>query len=73
MEREYLSYAEAADLTGLPLGTLYSMVSRRQIPHLRLAPRTVRFDRRQLEAWLDASAVSTGPETRISTKQTPSD
>jgi excisionase family DNA binding protein len=38
-----LTYAEASALTGWALGTLYAMVARRQIDHVRLGPRSVRF------------------------------
>ena len=52
-----LNYDETADLLGLRLSTLYSMVSRGQIPHVRLGPRLVRFDAEVLHAWLDARRV----------------
>jgi excisionase family DNA binding protein len=58
-------YREAGRITGLPVSTLYSMVSRRQVPHIRLGPRLVVFSRTELEAWM-----STG---RVPTKNTPHD
>ena len=45
-----------AELLGLPLGTVGSMVSRRQVPHLRIGARTVRFDEDQIMSWLAARA-----------------
>lgn len=51
-------YPEAARLLGIPLGTLYSMVSRRQVPHIRLGPRLVVFSKDELETWIDARRVS---------------
>jgi excisionase family DNA binding protein len=48
---EMLNYADAARMIGVPIGTLYSWVGRRQIPHVRLGPRLVRFQRSQLDAW----------------------
>jgi excisionase family DNA binding protein len=45
-------YAGAARLTGLPLGTLYSYVSQKKIPHIRLGKRLVVFSRRALESWM---------------------
>jgi excisionase family DNA binding protein len=54
---EMLSYEDAAHLLGLPVGTIYSMVSKRQIPHVRLGPRLVRFERSALEAWRNARRV----------------
>lgn len=49
---EMLNYPEAARIIGVPIGTLYSWVGRRQIPHVRLGPRLVRFQRCELDAWL---------------------
>jgi excisionase family DNA binding protein len=49
---DMLDYAGAAELTGLARGTLRSMVARRQIPHIRLGARLVRFQRNALEQWL---------------------
>lgn len=53
-----INYCEAARLLGVPLGTLYSMVSRRSVPFYRLAPRLVRFDRVELEHWLGSKRVT---------------
>ncbi len=52
-----MTYEQTANLLGLRLSTLYSMVSRGQIPHVRLGPRLVRFDAEVLHAWLDARRV----------------
>lgn len=49
---EMLNYADAARMIGVPVGTLYSWVGRRQIPHVRLGPRLVRFRRAEIDAWL---------------------
>ena len=38
-----LTYADVQRLTGWAMGTLYAMVARRQLPHVRLGPRSVRF------------------------------
>jgi excisionase family DNA binding protein len=50
-------YPEAAGLLGIPLGTLYSLVSRRQVPHIRLGPRLVVFSKSELEQWIDDHRV----------------
>ena len=57
-ERKLITYTEAAELIGVQQGTLYSMVSRRQIPHIRLSARLVRFDQDELAAWIDARRVA---------------
>lgn len=58
MNRVFLNYADAAAYLRLPVNTLYSLVSRKQIPHHRLGPRLVRFRLADLNAWLEARAVS---------------
>jgi excisionase family DNA binding protein len=57
MSDEMMTYAEVASMTGLPLGTLYSLVSQRRIAHVRLGKRLVRFRRTEIVAWLAAHNV----------------
>lgn len=52
-----LNYREAARMLGIPIGTLRSMVCRRQVPHIRISPRIVVFDVAALEAWIAARRV----------------
>ncbi|MDQ3364057.1 MAG: helix-turn-helix domain-containing protein [Myxococcota bacterium] len=52
-----LNYREAARLLGIPVGTLRSMVCRRQVPHIRISPRVVVFDVIVLETWIAARRV----------------
>ena len=52
-----LNYREAARLLGIPVGTLRSMVCRRQVPHIRISPRIVVFDVAALEEWIAARRV----------------
>lgn len=59
-----IRYAAAQTLTGLPIATLYSMVSRKQIPHIRLGPRLVVFSRGELERWLADHRVTCDPRPR---------
>jgi hypothetical protein len=47
-----LNYRDAARLLGIPVGTLRSMVCRRQVPHIRISPRVVVFDAASLEDWI---------------------
>jgi excisionase family DNA binding protein len=54
---DYLTYRETAEYLGVAVGTIYSMVARGQIPHVRLGPRLVRFPRAELDAWLAARTV----------------
>jgi excisionase family DNA binding protein len=47
-----LDYSAAAKRLGVPLGTLYALVCRRLIPHVRLGPRFVRFESAALDQWI---------------------
>lgn len=57
---DLLDYAQAARRLGVPVGTLRSLVSRHQIPHVRLSPRIVRFDPDELASWIAAKRVPAG-------------
>ena len=59
-----LTYQAAADLIGVNVSTLRSMVCRKQVPHYRLGKKLVRFDRDELERWLAAHSVAANGETR---------
>jgi excisionase family DNA binding protein len=52
-----LNYAEAAELLGMRIGTLYALVSRQRIPHVRLSRRMVRFPERELRRWMNSHLV----------------
>lgn len=52
-----LNYREAARMLGVPIGTLRSMVCRRQVPHIRISPRVVVFEVAALDAWITARRV----------------
>lgn len=57
---DLLGYPEAARRLGIPVGTLRSLVSRKQIPHVRLTARIVRLDPADLDAWIAARRVPAG-------------
>jgi excisionase family DNA binding protein len=59
---EHLTYAETSRTFNIPIGTLYALVCRRRIPHIRLGPRLVRFSRRRLEEWFASQEVSVDPK-----------
>jgi len=56
-EQEVVGYAEMERRYGIKRGTLYSLVSQRRIPHLRLGSRFVRFRVAEVEAWLNSHRV----------------
>jgi excisionase family DNA binding protein len=62
--QQLIDYRALSERWSMPLGTIYSMVSRGQIPHVRLGPRTVRFDPAELELWLQQRIVGTEDAVR---------
>jgi len=63
--KNLMNYKETAEYLGIALGTVYSMVHRRQIPHHRLGGRLVRFDPEELRTWLDARAIDDSRLTEV--------
>lgn len=57
---EVLDYAGAAELLNLEQVHLRQLVRRRQIPHIRLTPRTVRFSKVSLLLWMERRTVNPG-------------
>lgn len=51
-EDPLLTATQAGELLGVSRWTVYDWVRERRIPCLRLAPRTLRFRRSSLEAWI---------------------
>lgn len=55
--KKYAGYKETHELTGIATGTLYSLVSRKEIPHIRLGLRHVLFPVDELLAWMEQHRV----------------
>lgn len=53
-------YKQAARYLGVKEGTLRALVSRKQVPHVRLSGRLVVFDRDALDAHLKANSIGGG-------------
>ena len=53
-----LTYREVAELLGVKRTLVVKWVERKQIPHVRLGDRTVRFREKEVEAWLKARSVA---------------
>ena len=51
-EKEWLRVPEAAELLGLPKSRTYELISKGQIPAVRIGERSIRVNRRQLEKFL---------------------
>jgi excisionase family DNA binding protein len=60
MARRLIGYPQADAYLGVAVGTLRSMVSRRQIAHVRLSARVVRFDLADLDAMIAERRVAVG-------------
>jgi len=62
MKDEFITYQEAAEIIGVPQGTVYSWVSLKKIPHLRFGPRLVRFSRQELQKWIEKRLIPENEE-----------
>lgn len=58
--RKLIGVAEAAQYTGLSVHTVYTMVSQRRIPYVKVG-RLVKFDLAMLDAWIRKSTVMPMP------------
>ena len=54
---KYWDYKTVEAQLGIKIGTLYSMVSQNQIPHIRLGKRHVMFDAQELIEWLEKHKI----------------
>lgn len=61
LTRRLLSIQEAADYTGLSPYTLYTMVSQRRIPYVKLG-RLTKFDVALLDKWIKQHTVMPMPK-----------
>ena len=52
-----ITYREAAELRGIPRGTLYALVHHNRIPHIRLGRRLVRFSQEALERFVEERTI----------------
>jgi len=55
-----IDYERAAEILGVPTKLLQKWVSRRAVPHVRLAARSVRFDEAELARWIEQRRVEAG-------------
>ena len=56
----YWGYKQASDKTGIPVGTLYALVSTKRIPHVRLGKRHVLFNSDEVMNWIEEHQVKLG-------------
>ena len=53
MNNELMRIDEAAKMIGYSVGATYNLVGQRRIPFIKLSKKALRFDRAELEAWID--------------------
>lgn len=63
IKRRLVDIKEAATYTGLSVHTLYTMVSQRRIPYVKVG-RLTKFDVGLLDAWIKQNTVMPMPEKR---------
>lgn len=66
MTRRLLDIREVATYTGLSIHTLYTMVSQRRIPFVKLG-RLTKFDRYELDRWIASQSVKARRPFSVST------
>jgi excisionase family DNA binding protein len=54
--RRLITIKEAGEYTGLSPNTLYTMVSQRRVPHVKVG-RLVKFDVEMLDKWIKQNTV----------------
>ena len=62
--RRLISIPEAAEYTGLSPHTLYTMVSQRRIPYVKVG-RLTKFDLTLLDEWIKTNTVMPLPPKRL--------
>ncbi len=60
LPRRLISIQEASEYTGLAVPTLYTMVSQRRIPYVKVG-RLTKFDLRLLDDWIAKNTVMPMP------------
>jgi len=63
IKNRLLNIREVAEYTGLSVHTLYTMVSQRRIPFVKVG-RLTKFDLRLLDEWIAKNTVTPVPEKR---------
>jgi excisionase family DNA binding protein len=58
IERRLLTVRDMAECLGTTMGAIYQMVSRRQIPFVKIG-RSTRFDKEAIDAWIKAHSKPT--------------
>jgi excisionase family DNA binding protein len=57
---DLIDYREAAAFVGLSEYTLRRYVSQGRLPHIKLGPKLVRFERQALNCWVESLRIEPG-------------
>jgi excisionase family DNA binding protein len=58
-QAEFGNYAFASAITGIKVNTLYALVNRKRIPHIKINRRFIQFKKTDLLEWLEEHKVPT--------------
>jgi excisionase family DNA binding protein len=64
VDKRLLRAPELADYIGTTILNVYQMVSKRQIPFVKIG-RSVRFDLHAIDTWIESKAVKVGDYRRL--------
>ena len=57
VQKELMDIRKASAYLGIKVNTLYEWVYTRRIPHFKIGGRSIRFDRRALDQWIEKQMV----------------
>lgn len=55
---DYFTITELADVLKLSVSHIYTMTSKKKIPHIKLLGRKLLFDKQEIKQWLKSKSVS---------------
>jgi len=55
--KQFLDVNEASELTGLTVPTIYRKVSQKTMPAYKVGGKSLRFDRKELIAWMKSKPI----------------
>lgn len=57
-DNDYMTVKEVASLLKMSTSHVYTLTSKKKIPHIKLLGKKVIFDKKQLHQWLKSKSVS---------------
>jgi len=53
MEKKLLKPSDIAEMLGVKIRTVYHWIHTKQIPHIKLGKKLVRFDQEEIKKWVE--------------------